>query len=115
MTGQPWNFSDSLYHIVSAQTVLLHHILQVILRSLQRFNGSNLAWSSRTGTDIFLQLDHISDQFLRSSGVANTPAGHSIRFGKAVNDQRALLHSGQGGKSSVCPPVKEDMLIYLVC
>ena len=114
MAGQTRDLRYPPHHIVTAQAILLYHILQVVLWTFQSFNSRDLAGSGRTSTDIFLQLDHIPDHIFRSGSITDTPTGHRIGFGKAINNQGPFFHSRQSSKACISPSIKEDVLIHLI-
>ena len=50
----------------------------------------------------------------RAGDITESPAGHGIRLGETIEDQRSLGHAGQRGDAGVSMAVVEDLLVHLV-
>ena len=61
-----------------------------------------------------LQHRHRLDEPFRPARITDTPAGHAVCFGNAVDRNRPLGHARQRPQRDMFGPVIEDMFINLV-
>ena len=50
----------------------------------------------------------------RDPEIANSPAGHGIGLGEAIDRDRALVHLGQRGEADVLGTVEDEALVELI-
>ena len=97
----------------AAAVELCHHGLYLLLGAVQGGNARPLAECSSAGYAVNRQLDHVGHQLFGHDSVPQTPTRHGVALGEAIQDDRALHHSGESGDAVVAARVK-DVLVYLV-
>ena len=81
--------------------IVCAHLLHALPAVLQRFQRRILRDDRGAKHGVLVHLHHGIDQRRRSAGVANAPARHGKRLGKAMEKNRALLHARQAGNAGV--------------
>ena len=99
---------------VAAAVVLSDHLLHVLLAVAQRLDGRNLGRDRRAEHRVLVDLRHGADEGLVAERIADAPARHRVGLREAVEENRALLHAGQGGEADVLLAAVRQVAVDLV-
>src|SRR5439155_3174108 len=91
--GETAYFVETGDHDVAPFLELGAHRLDRLLRPAERFDAGNLREARGAGVGVDHQTGDVCRQVVAHHAVAHTPTGHGVGLGKAVEQNRALLHS----------------------
>ena len=100
MAGETYLVQASNNHL-SALAILGHHLLDVVLATLEGLYGRHLSHTGRAEQGMLVYLAHGGDEVSRASSIAQTPAGHGVSLGETVKEDSAFLHPGEAGETGV--------------
>ena len=66
------------------------------------------------GVDMLLELVDLYDGIMRTDGIAEPPAGHSMGLAEAVGHNQAVSDLGVTRQSDLCPPGIDQLFIYFI-
>ena len=84
-----------LYHQPATFVILGNHAFTAGAALLERFHRSDLRSDGCAEHGELMNFGHGGDEIFIAKGVADTPAGHCIGFGEAVEQNRPVAHSRQ--------------------
>ena len=103
---------------MTAAVIGAHHFGDVgIIRvrtGAQRLERGILTGGRRTHDGVLMHLEHDPGQLLRRADKAHAPAGHGERLREAVEHNRALAHTVDGGKTRVLQSAVGQLGVNLV-
>ena len=105
---------SAVHNKAAAHVILFAHALDVFIAVAQRLHGRILAGGGRTHDGGLVDLCHHIHDGLRPAGIAEAPARHGVRLGKAVYHHSALFHAGQRGEADMARAAVGELGVYLV-
>ena len=112
--GDAWNLRQRVQHEAPARGIGSHHLLDAVLRSVERGNACGHAKRGRGGDAVRLQFHRQLDDRLRRGQPAQAPTGHGIRLAEAVDRDCALGHAWLGGQGIVHRAIEQEIFIDLI-
>src|SRR5262245_63349190 len=90
---EAWDPVNSLDHAVATAFELAAHLLHRALIAAQGFDTGNLRETGGAGVDVGHEPRKILSQVRPHHAVAQSPAGHGVRLGEAIEQNGAVFHS----------------------
>src|SRR5690606_22122439 len=114
-TSDVWYGIQCRHNKIASRPKAFLPILQEALRSVQRCDRSRLADGGGTRGGLALDDSHCLDQLSWTTGITNTPAGHRISLGNAVDGKRARLEARlEGNRCDELETIVDDVLVHIV-
>ena len=66
------------------------------------------------GVDMLLELVDLYDGIMRTDGIAEPPAGHSVGLAEAIGHNQVISDLGIARHPGLCPPAIDQFLIYFI-
>ena len=112
--GDALNLVQRFDHKIAPRLVRIAHLGDDVLRAVQRRHAGVHGKGGRAGHRLAVQPCRQFDDGRGANQPAQSPAGHGIGFGQAINGEGAFGHAGRGGNGEVRTAVKHQFLINLV-
>ena len=90
---------EAVINEAAALVVFRDHFLHVFFAMTQGFDCGNLCRNRCAEHGVLMDLGHGSDDDRIGQGIADAPARHGIGLGKAIQQDRTVLHMRQGGEA----------------
>ena len=91
----------------------LPHLFYIFIPVFQRFHRRILACGRCAHNGKLVDFQHLFHNYFRATCIPQPPSGHSVSFGKSVNQNRPFFHPRQRGNGYMLPFICKFRIYFI--